>query len=187
MTLRRRTTPRDLFTRRAAHDQGDPVRVGCESVLDAGLGRSRGRVEGTGTLQCSSPITSRAGASGQQLAPSTIMAAPYFPAPFLPAAHAHRPPGNSASHAGMILRMLAWRTGLMTRPGRLFGSRCLRRTRRDGHTAQASPVLSDCTDQPALRVIAAQEGTASGRSERRLSGALPVHAGPDQDVCGVDM
>ena len=55
----------------------------------------------------------------------------------------------------------------MTRPGRLFGSRCLRRTRRDGHTAQASPVLSDCTDQPALRVIAAQEGTASGRSERR--------------------
>src|SRR6476619_1257514 len=40
--------------------------------------------------------------------------------------------------------------------------------RRDGDTAQASPVLSECTDQPALRVIAAQDRTASGRSERVL-------------------
>jgi hypothetical protein len=46
-----------------------------------------------------------AGASGQQLAPSTIMAAPYFLRAFLHAAHALRPHGNSANHAGMILRM----------------------------------------------------------------------------------
>jgi hypothetical protein len=43
---------------------------------------------------------------------------------------------------------------------------CMTHIRRDGDTAQASPVLSECTDQPALRVIAAQDRTASGRSER---------------------
>jgi len=45
---------------------------------------------------------------------------------------------------------------------------CPTRIRRDGDTAQASPVLSECTDQPALRIIAAQDQTPSGRSERRL-------------------
>jgi hypothetical protein len=29
--------------------------------------------------------------------------------------------------------------------------------------------------------------TTFGRAPRRLSEALPVHAAPDQDVCGVDM
>ena len=41
-----------------------------------GLGRSRGRVEGTASMLI--PDHFPAGASGQQLAPSTIMAAPYF-------------------------------------------------------------------------------------------------------------
>jgi len=30
-------------------------------------------------------------------------------------------------------------------------------------------------------------GRTPGRPERRLSGAVPVYAVPDQDVCGVDM
>jgi hypothetical protein len=34
---------------------------------------------------------------------------------------------------------------------------CPTHIRRDGDTAQASPVLSECTDQPALRIIAAQD------------------------------
>jgi hypothetical protein len=43
------------------------------------------------------------------------------------------------------------------------------------------------TERPDLCAPSDEHREACGRAERRLSGAVPVYAAPDQDVCGVDM
>ncbi len=43
------------------------------------------------------------------------------------------------------------------------------------------------TYQPFMQGRRPADDQQHRRAERRLSGALPVYAAPDQDVCGVDM
>ena len=43
------------------------------------------------------------------------------------------------------------------------------------------------TERPDMGASAGDRQGVASRPERRLSGALPVYAAPDQDVCGVDM
>jgi len=43
------------------------------------------------------------------------------------------------------------------------------------------------TDRPDLRGLRRAPTQQWSRPYRRLSGALPVYAASDQDVCGVDM
>jgi hypothetical protein len=75
--------------------------VVCESVLDARLGPITRPRRGHPDASMLIPDHSRARTARQQLAPSTIMAAPYF-LRGLPARRAcpPSPPGNSVLHAG---------------------------------------------------------------------------------------
>ena len=70
----------------------------------------------------------------------------------------------------------------------------LHRPPRERHPALGSsqpgrPVasLASRADHPIQRGVDSPRQALRSRAERRLSGAVPVYAAPDQDVCGVDM
>jgi len=61
------------------------------------------------------------------------------------------------------------------------------RTAATAELPRSQPHLATRAYQPDLHGLRSRQPPLRSRPYRRLSGALPVYAAPDQDVCGVDM